>query len=55
MGHPSHHSWAHVFTPGWNTHTKSLAPHLEEPGKFLLTIISTLIPFTSIQIFMYTS
>ena len=33
MGHPSHHSFAHMFTPGWMPMTKSLAPHIEEPGK----------------------
>ncbi len=33
MGHhPNMHSFAHTFTPGWMPKTKSLEPHLDEPG-----------------------
>jgi ubiquinol-cytochrome c reductase subunit 6 len=24
--------WCHYVTPGWYSHTKSLAPHIAEPG-----------------------
>ena len=33
MGHPNMHSWAHSITPGWMPKTKSLEPHVEEPGE----------------------
>ena len=32
MGHPSMHSFAHTMTPGWMPITKSLTPHVDEPG-----------------------
>ena len=37
MGHPNMHSWAHSVTPGWMTKTRSLEPHIDEPGKVQLS------------------
>ena len=29
---PHSHSFAHYLTPGWSVATKSLSPHIADPG-----------------------
>ena len=49
MSHPSHHSFAHLITPGWMPHTKSLSPHIEEPCKKLALISKITIALASMN------